>query len=148
RRGREICLLRLLSFLTRGRIKHSPVFNEFAWVMKTEDPAGWTSAYSQLGYTYPGFIAMRPEYSDTAQLPAIDSIAAADYFSYRGGYNDARIDYLALPDNILDLLDLVANLPEPDRTNFTMASNWLYQSNAIWPISQSASFVALVTAVE
>lgn len=87
-------------------------------------------------------------FSDTSKLPPIDLAPVSDYFSYRGGYNDKRVDYLLLPDNLPSLFSRVEGLNSKDRMRFSMVCAWFYYSNAILLDSHSASFVALVTALE
>lgn len=149
RREQEIQILRILHLFTKGRIKHASPFTGFAWVIKGgDDPSKWTSEYRQEGYFYKSTIGDGSAFSDTSKLIPIDEASADDYFSYRGGHNDKRSEYLLLPNNLPGLFTAVESLNPKDRATFAMACAWFYYSNAIWLSSHSASFVALITALE
>jgi hypothetical protein len=146
---REVRLLRLLSFFTQGVIRDAGPSGEFAWVLKAETaPLRLTSEYRQRGYVYQGRSGNGGAFSPLTGLPAIDTIPPEQYFR-QYGYSSCKTPHvLALPRNLSDLFDRTERLSPDDHSKFFMACTWFYYSYDLWMRSHSASFMALITALE
>lgn len=147
RRERETRILRLLSFFTQGIIRQASPFGFSAWVVKQLDEQNWTSECLQQGYFYNCRLDQGP-HTATANLAAIDVAPASEYFRLFGSFNHKRPYFLQLPDNLSALFDWVAALRAEEHDKFFFACTWFYYSREIWLDSRSASFMALITAIE
>lgn len=148
RRKLQTELVRFLSFFTHGTVREEPSYSGFAWVVKTDEAGTFSSEYRQVGYFYKDLRGERRTYTDCSALKPIDTLAATNYFQIHGDFNRTRLNFLLLPDNLTDLLDAAANLSANDQEKFFFACTWFYYSREIWFDSFSASFVALITALE
>ena len=117
----------------------------FHWVIDNYEgePA---YSYRQEGYSWPG---MKGIWADG--FSSLDGLSAAPMLPAQAYYttNSIRIgEPLSLPDTLTKSLDTFFTLPRKEREQFLAACYWYEQSSRIRSISGSASFVALVSAIE
>jgi hypothetical protein len=115
------------------------------WAVVTEPE--WTSRYVQLGYI--GGKDFRPQGSDGFSLvdglSPLESVDAGLYYTQPGVLSG---EPLRLPDTFTKLIDAYERLDEVSKVMFCRASYWSQVSYQVFEVSQSASFAALVSAVE
>ena len=142
--GRELELI--CSALFSWRVWSIGPQVQFHWSIELKE--GETqprSKFLQEGYTWPG---MRSEIDDFSEINKLSPLAALDsqaYYTLRGISVGQTLD---IPADLPILLDAVSKLSRRDRDRFLRASYWFQHANSVFPLSKSASFVALVSAVE
>jgi hypothetical protein len=144
----EIYIARLLSFFTRGYIKHSSFFTSFSWIYEKEFVEGnIVSRYAQHGYSWKDIGSIVDSFNDIEGFVKIDTVAPENYYKYLPD-NQTEDCSLLLPSNLSYLFDKVNALKGEYKQSFERACNWYYQSKEIWGQSQSSAFIASVTALE
>lgn len=135
---------RYLNILLGPRIGAGSRFNGFGWAMDLTDPNNVTSRWTQMGYIPVGLEAGALPLKPPEGVPELVRIAKNTYYGDPfAGAND-----LTIPDNLEQSLDLVLALSGERRRQFDVAAAWLDQSGDIWRGSGSASFAAMVIAIE
>ena len=116
---------------------------DFGWVL---DP-GWPSVPSywhQLGFTFPGQNGKPGKWQDTSEIAPLERTPYQEYYTAR----DPHRTIFRIPSNLEVSLTAALALKGEDEARFIRAIRWLYQSVGLWEHSQSATFVALVSALE
>ena len=130
-----------LNALFEGKISASSSSPRHLWAFI---PNTGEVAWVQEGYSVGSLEPYRPALSDFSGEP-IEVVPDAQYYA-RFGLRVGRS--LEVPASLEMLLALWDNLSPNDRERFGRASYWLDAAERIWPLSRSASFTAMVTAVE
>ena len=107
----------------------------------------WESQYLQVGYNGGKQLRARsPDgYSNVDGLKPLDRVDAKSYYTQFGVIPGTP---LQLPISIEDSLAAYDKLTSDARAKFCRASYWAQVSAKVFTISQSASFAALVSAIE
>ena len=145
RHAQTILCGRYLNVLLSPRISAGSRFTEFGWATDQTDPAKVTSKWVQMGYIQAGLEAGALPLKPPEGIPELARIPKDTY--YRDPFGGRTHD-LAIPDNLEQSLDRIMTLSRERRHQFEIAAAWLDQSGDIWRASGSASFAALVIAVE
>ncbi len=115
------------------------------WVV-TASPE-WNSCYLQLGYF--GGKEYRPKASDgfssVKDLGPLDTVDAQSYYRQLGVISGSP---LQLPDTFEESLTAYDELDDESKAKLCRASYWSQVSYRVFSTSQSASFAALVSAIE
>lgn len=98
----------------------------------------------QNGYNYDGFNGLIPSFSDISN--EMGRMSPNEYYSERNRGIDGNS--LHLPENLESLLVKAISLPPKRWDKFYRACSWYFQAESIWGGSKSASFIALVSALE
>lgn len=116
------------------------------WTIEPDDDvANASSKFLQETYMWPG---MSPEgdcFTETSSLPPLSAVEPHEYYARLGIYPDQVLD---IPSDFTDLFDIFAALPKREREQFLRAAYWFQHATDVFAISQSAAFIALVSAVE
>ena len=116
------------------------------WVLPQSDPKEpWRSVYCQEMYTWPGLSLEGDRFTPTEGLGSLMEIAPQEYYS-RSGISPER--HLEIPSNLTALLDTFYALAKRNRERFLRACFWFQQAHRAYSRSRSASFTALIGAVE
>lgn len=99
----------------------------------------------QEGYAWEGAILELDQFSSTAELSPLGVVDANEYYSRRGITLDQKLD---VPSDIEQQLDRFFSLPASEREKFLRASYWFQHAHGVFSRSKSASFIALVSAIE
>jgi hypothetical protein len=132
----------LLNLLLAGRIQLQPRQREPVWVLDmTTDPTG--NAFMQAGYLshLDAIVLGAPS---PAVSPSIQEVEPTEYYTWKGNVGGP----LRVPSILDETLAGYLGLPEPLRARFDRSLFWLDMSQRQWNVSMSASFAALVTAIE
>jgi hypothetical protein len=105
----------------------------------------WTSGYRQEMYTWPGLVLEGGQFTDTTAVPQMTEVAPEEYYT-RGGIGPERA--LEIPATLTSLLDRFFALPTIERERLLRACFWFQHGHTTWTFSRSASFMAMVSAVE
>ena len=103
------------------------------------------SKFLQEGYAWNGAVAECEDFSATGDTPPMPTVELNEYYGFLGLTLDRTLD---LPDNFTRQLDQFHRLNAVDREKFLRASYWFQHASIIFTYSKSASFVALVSAIE
>jgi hypothetical protein len=110
-----------------------------------DDAAVLPTKFLQEGYAWEGAVFESEDFSPTDSVPAIEFVEAQQYYSMRGISVDRKLDLLA---DFSQQLDRFFALGVSDREKFLRASYWFQHAGVVFSYSKSASFVALVSAIE
>lgn len=136
--------LRLLNLFIYGSISLPSLSPLFTWVIEnTESPEKVVSAYRQQGYLYPGFNGKAQGFSELNGIPPLCCVLEPEY-----DYQASRSNALLVSSTLTESLDRAFSLCRKDFDAFYMAVSWFSQADALWHVSRSASYIALVTAME
>lgn len=133
----------LLNAFLDATIQVERSWPDSGWVVE----AGWPgvpSGWHQLGFTFPGQNGKPDEWQDTSEIPRLDRVPYEDYYTAR----DPDDTTLRIPSNLEESLAEALAMQGEDEARLTRAMRWLYQSVGLWEHSQSAAFIALVSALE
>jgi len=103
------------------------------------------SKFLQEGYTWEGAVPEDAAFSPTDGIPPIELVEPYQYYAMRGISVDRKLD---LPTDFSQQLDRFFALGGTDREKFLRASYWFQHAGLVFTYSKSASFVALVSAIE
>jgi hypothetical protein len=103
------------------------------------------SKFLQEGYGWDGVIGELDEFSACDEYPALAEIDVNQYY-FRHGISPGQA--LELPSDIECQLDQFFALPVKEKEKFLRASYWFQHAHRAFTRSKSASFVALVSAIE
>ena len=141
RRFSELSLL-LNALLQTLTIRIGTIRKE--WVVSSVTDGGH---YLQLGYF--GGKEHRPKaadgFSSTDDLSRLSTVDAQSYYTQLGVTPG---DPLQIPDSFTKSLLAYERLDDESKAKFCRASYWTQVSSQLYPISQSASYAALVSAIE
>lgn len=145
RRGIEIELL--LSALLANHIR-SDRTTVHRWVIPP--PAGAApriqpSMLCQVGYFYEGSRGIQEAFTTCGDVPALNIVAPAEYYARFGIGCNQELD---LPANFGTGIAAYNRLPTPLQRKFLNSCFWLQHSHTIFQASRSASYMALILAVE
>ena len=116
------------------------------WVLpEIEDTTKWKSAYLQEMYTSPRMALEGDDFLPTASLTPLVEVTPTDYYARHGITAGQALD---LPSGLSAMLDQFFTLPREDRDRFLRASFWFQYATRAFDYSQSAAYMALVSAVE
>jgi hypothetical protein len=116
------------------------------WVVDYKgDQAIHRSHFLQEGYVWDGAIAECEDFSATGDTPPMPTVEINEYYGFLGLDFDRTLD---LPDNFTRQLDQFHGLNAVEREKFLRASYWFQHASTVFTYSKSASFVALVSAIE
>jgi hypothetical protein len=152
----EITLMRHQQKARQLELLLSSLFNMRVWSIKREMRSYWAMDISEdtvvlpskfllEGYGWRGFVAELDDFSSTEHLSPVEQINAQDYYSSRWVSFDSTLN---APNDIEQQLDKFFSLPIDQREKFLRASYWFQHAHAVLRDSKSASFVALVSAIE
>lgn len=116
---------------------------DHAWVQREDADGVWTSFWEQLGYYYQD-VWDKDHFTDITWEP-LERVPHAQFFAEMEGITG---EGLKISDSFDELFHRYARLPEGNYEKFVRSLVWLSASSRIWPESQSASYVALVSAIE
>jgi hypothetical protein len=136
-------LTRTLNVVCRPAILPPSRYLRFFWSSLV--PVQSAPKWLQAGYGYPGFI---PELAAFSELPETQTIRLYPGDQYYGDKFMAEDHAMALPDTVDDFLNKVFSLNTEDSKRFAIASAWFSQVPTLWRESNSAAFVAVVSALE
>ncbi len=142
--GREIELLCVALTTTIWRSISSVVRHHWV-VTSSDDPQNLKSEFLQEGYIYKSANGKLEKFSDTINIPSLTLSATDEYYNRRGIAVDQVLD---LPTDFTALLDRFYACSREDRDRFLRASYWFAHAQFVTNISRSASFTALVSAIE
>jgi hypothetical protein len=143
RLGREYELILSALLLFRVKSIGNPTLHR--WVLGPIVDGKMTSTFQQEGYAWPSFIPRSEDFSPIDAFPPMGRLDPQAYLSSRGIEPGQT---LTLPANIEELLDAIHRLSPKDRERFLRSSYWFRHSTEVYPASRSASFAALVSAIE
>jgi hypothetical protein len=134
----------------------SSLFDVRVWSIRPEKRSYWVmdisegalvlpSKFLQEGYSWHGAVAELDDFSPTQQLSPVEQINPQEYYPFRAVSVDSA---LSAPSDIEQQLDKFFSLPMEQREKFLRASYWFQYARAVLRDSKSASFVALVSAIE
>jgi hypothetical protein len=117
------------------------------WVIRPlgDPPRRPRSILCQLGYMFEDSKALVDQFTSITDIPALTfmpPVLTYAQFAVSAGAN------LLLPDNIEAAIVAYGRLPAQLQTKFINASYWLQHSHSVFQDSRSASYLALVSAVE
>jgi hypothetical protein len=144
----EIKLVLLLNALLRFGLTHVSVRSQRRWVTAIEwldgptGPATTRTIYGHDGYVLPGFATNADDFSDTRHLPEIPTLATGEPHSP---------DFMAplqIPSYLAPGVAWYYALSDPDRDVFNRSLYWFAHASAMYSVSYSAAFAALVQAIE
>jgi hypothetical protein len=136
----------LLNVLLRGRISLMSDRSAHFWaIIPVEGAPGehktqWVQRYF--------FGPLEPCVRDELSPPAEKSIRVIEAAQYRSGIFGVDGEGLRLPSDLDDSICAYQALSPANRAKFNRAAFWLDIASAVWETSASASFAALVSAVE
>lgn len=131
----------LLNAFLDTNIQVGPSWPESGWLVNGHDqPSSW----HQLGFTFPGQNGKPGEWLDTSELTECEVVPSADYYSTHAPFDGV----LRVPSDLRESLSAALALTDESLVRFTRVARWLYQVPGLWRHSQSAAFVALVSALE
>jgi len=142
--GREIELLCVA--LTTAIWRSISCVVHHHWVITSgDDPQKWKSEFLQEGYTYKDANGKIEKFSNISDIPAITLAPTNEYYARYGILIGQVLD---LPADFAALLDRFYACSREDRDRFLRASFWFAHAQRVFNISRSASFTALVSAME
>lgn len=116
------------------------------WVIpESPDPAQLKSEYRQEMYTWPQLAIETKGFTPIDGISSARRVPADEYYGRRGISVDQELD---VPDNVEKSLDAFFSLDKDNRDRFLRASFWFRHAQRVFTYSQSASFTALVSAIE
>jgi hypothetical protein len=116
------------------------------WVLTNlNQPDNWKSEFLQEGYTYKGANGRVEKFFDISGKPALALTPTNEYYKRVGITVDQILD---LPADFAGLLDRFYSASREDRDRFLRAAFWFQHAQRVSNISRSASFTALVSAIE
>src|SRR5262245_38247792 len=144
RAARELELL--LSSLLNLRIWSIGPETRHHWSIDiSEDAIARPSKFLQEGYSWSGPVLELDDFSSTEHVAAVQQVDPHEYYSSRGISIDRNFD---VPSDIEQQLDKFFSLPIERREKFLRASYWFQHAHKVFHYSKSASFIALVSAIE
>ena len=87
----------------------------------------------------------RTDFTPTDELKGVEVVDLDEYYSLKGISSGEE---LRVPSTLALLLDAFQALNAEARSSFILHAYWLRQAGTLWDFSRSASFVALINAVE
>jgi hypothetical protein len=116
------------------------------WVIDYQnDEVALPSKFLQEGYAWHGSVADAADFSATKGTQPMASLPIDQYYGRPGLSVDSFLD---VPANLTPQLDKFYALNTVDCDKFLRASYWFQHANTVFTHSKSASFVALVSAIE
>lgn len=133
----------LLAALTTGGFHLSSGSSRSFWVLDPSDE--WRPKHMQQGYSFDGIAGTISEFSDISPLESIELVETNTYYANRSqGASDASI----LPETFPFLIQKFNSLSPDGQDKTLRAAYWIKHSEEVWPLSRSAAFIALVSAIE
>jgi hypothetical protein len=142
--GRQLELV--LSSLLQFGLRSLGPYSRFNWSLdRSGDTVILPSKFLQEGYTWEGAIGELDQFSPLDEHPMLVMIDVNQYYS-RIGLSIGQVS--DLPSDIEQQLDRFFALPADDKEKFLRASYWFQNARGPYTRSRSASFTALVSAIE
>jgi hypothetical protein len=144
----ETKLVLLLNALLRFGLTHAGFRSQRRWVTAIEWPEGPTgpaatrTTYANDGYVLPGFASSADDFSDTSHLPEIPTLAIGE------PHSPDFTAPLQIPSYLAPGVACYYALSDPDRDVFNRSLYWFARASAMYSVSYSAAFAALVQAIE
>jgi hypothetical protein len=133
----------LLNVLLAGRTSFQPRRSEHFWAS-----VSWDGAHSEIKWVQQFFFAKLGEaVSDELSPPAskrLEQVEPEEYYTQVGHDGEG----LRVPTDLDQAICNYMALPSGNRTKFDRATFWIDMASRQWNISLSASFAALVSAIE
>ena len=143
RRASDLKLV--LNLLLRPRITSSSSRSRKHWVsIWAPEESVPAIVWASEGYMIHKFRYLVEDFPVAADVPPFEELAAETYYDFLAGYRDT----LAVPAELVRLLDAFSGLNGDDRERFLRACYWYHTSSAVWDYSQSLHLTSLVNAVE
>ena len=115
------------------------------WVLNPSDGTQLTSCHRQEGYHWPGDRPIRDAFS---MIDGLEPMGFVDPAIYYARFNYSYEDRLDLPANVSEMFDAFYSLAPPSREQFLRACYWFHHASNVWSMSNSAAFVAMISAIE
>ena len=142
--GRQLELV--LSSLLKFGLRSIGPETRFQWsVNRSDDGTVHPSKFLQEGYQWDGVVLELDEFSACGGYPALAKLDVNQYYSRLEISPGQPLD---VPSNIEHQLDLFFALPFGEKEKFLRASYWFQHAHRAFIRSRSASFIALVSAIE
>jgi hypothetical protein len=141
-------LVLLLNALLRFGLTHVGFRSQRRWVIAMEWPEGptgpltTTTTYASNGYVFQDFTTSADDFSETSSWPEIPTLAPGEPHSP---------DFMAplqIPSYLAPGVACYYALSDPDRDMFNRSLYWFAHADAMYSVSSSAAFAALVQAIE
>jgi hypothetical protein len=145
RRGEEIELV--LSALVANHIWSDRTMIH-RWVIPPpvgDPPRLQASMFCQVGYSYEGAAGMRETFTTCDGVPTLAIVAPAEYYGRLGVRSNQEMDR---PANLEHGLVTYSRLSSRLQRKFLNSCFWLQHSHTVYQASRSASYMALILAVE
>jgi hypothetical protein len=143
RRASDLKLV--LNLLLRPRIRSPSSRPRKHWVSIWAPEASVPDiVWASEGYVIHKFRYLVEDFPVAADVPRLEEVAAETYYDFLAGYRDT----LAVPAELVRLLDAFSDLNSDDRERFLRACYWYYTASTVWDNSQSLYLTSLVNAVE
>lgn len=145
RREKAVVYTRFLNLLLNQRVRLLRNNAQAYWTLDvSEPPTKMSSSYRQEGYTFEGLSLIPKDFTDTSGIDEIETVPFQKYYTSKGVTSDP----LKIPDNIEHSFDRIFSLSLQDYDRLFRACTWYEKGQLIWEESASASFVAMVSAIE
>jgi hypothetical protein len=139
--GRELELL-LSSLLTQRLSSIAPETRHFWGIEETGE---LPSKFLRKQYAWDGAVIELDDFSSTEGLSAVTLVDPHEYYSRRGVFIGQTLD---IPSDMPQQVDRFFALSADNKERLLRAGYWLQHANSVFSFSKSASFVALVSAIE
>lgn len=135
----------LLGLFTRGYLRAQSRVSQKHWVICPSSGDGRVE-WAQEGYGCDGGGGEGVTFSSAEGVGPMRLVPWRDYYSRPLGISfDSRLE---LPDCMALLFEKFWALDSNSRTDFLRASFWMQHSRAVWKLSHTASYMAVITAIE
>jgi hypothetical protein len=146
RRNRRLRELVLLLNLLAGPIKQSSTSAHHRWVLSLpQDTGPLQTLYLQEGYYFPGYPSQRDSFSSLSQFTPMNQVDSDKFFKRIGIQMGDTFD---VPVFLHPMTTLYHTLDQPTKDRFLRACFWYQHARNVRRHSTSASFMALINAIE
>ncbi len=139
----------VLGVLLHGNLRLPVEVSTKHWMLvpegSQEAPGPVAPRYLQEGFMADGFLLAAPSFAWTEDMPAIPEAEDVRYYSVAGMEAGRR---MVLPESLAVLLTAYYGLPDMPRQAFLRSCYWFHHSHAVYLVSSSASYLALISAIE
>jgi len=139
----------LLGVFIHGNLRLPVEVSTKHWMLvpegSLEAPASVASRYLQEGFVVDGFLLAAPAFAPTEAMPAIPTADDVRYYSVAGLEAGKK---MILPESLATLLTAYYSLTAASRRAFLRSCYWFHHSRVVYSVSGSASYLALISAIE
>ncbi len=135
----------LLHTFLEGAIREKSGYARSHWVLLPGNVHDLQVGYCQNMYTFKDFKHELSEFSPIQQIQKINATDRTNYYALRGLSGSETLE---VPENLENLFDRFFSLPLDAQDRFLRACYWLRHSWEVQHVSRSASYIALVQAIE